>query len=191
MKINQEILAQRIAAYDRITGPRVGDFLRLPRLDPRSAEFTRFTHDWGDRIQTGGISGSFYLSEGSISYSGGLNPGVATADLVATSETREGQIWFFDLNQSGAGRGVYFIMPFRIFDIRSGADTHGLYEMGTGYHLCYRAEPAAGDYPWSISKSGMAHTAFHHLVELEQWLDRENLALSRDPHQSQRILWPA
>ena len=122
MITNFEILTQRVSAFNARPGPRVGDYIRLPRLHPKLGEFTRITHDWGDKMQTGGMGGSYYLGSESCSYSGGLDPGISTAQLIPTDETREGNVWFFDEGRAGAGRGVYFQIPLRVFTIRPGAD---------------------------------------------------------------------
>ena len=86
MRENIDILAARSKAFDAHPGPRVGDYIYIPSDDDRIPEYTRITHDWGDQVQTGGHSGSsYYLSEGGcLSYSGSLDPGIKTADLIPT-----------------------------------------------------------------------------------------------------------
>jgi hypothetical protein len=112
---NQAILARNIAAYDKIDGPRVGDFLELPNGD-----LTRFTYDWGFKLQTG--LGSFYLGNGYCSFSGSLNHGISTDDVVRTDRTRSGSCWFFEDDIPGAGRGLDITADFRVFAVRPGAD---------------------------------------------------------------------
>jgi len=122
---NAEILAERIAAYDKIEGPRVGDYLDFPEPQPRgyegnTASSFRIAHDWGDTVQPascGGDTGSFYFSVGSMSYSGGLTPGILKSRLEATGQHRSGSLWFFSENIAGAGRGVYFQAQFRVFRV--------------------------------------------------------------------------
>ena len=122
---NAEILAERIAAYDKIEGPRVGDYLdfaepQRSRYEGRTASSFRIAHDWGDRVQPaccGGDTGSFYLSVGSMSYSGGLAPPIPTSRLEATGLHRSGCLWFFSENITGAGRGVHFSAQFRVFRV--------------------------------------------------------------------------
>jgi hypothetical protein len=94
-----------------------------------NGETTRFTHDWGDSIQTGGCGSGFYLGEGYISYSGGLDSGVKTSDLKPTDEKMKGWIWIFDKDIWGAGRGVDFEIDFRVFELIEGADLSGLPQM--------------------------------------------------------------
>ena len=43
---NAEILAARIAVYDKIDGPRVGDYMEFP-----DGKTFRIAHDWSDRVQ--------------------------------------------------------------------------------------------------------------------------------------------
>lgn len=118
---NVAIFNERVAAYDKKPGARVGDYLILPY-----GLCTRFTHKWDDHIQTGGNSSSFYLGNGYISYSGGLDSGVKLSDIELTDEVKSGMIWFFDKDISGAGRGVNFEMNFRVFKLKEGANTNGL-----------------------------------------------------------------
>ncbi len=120
---NLAILADREREYNAIPGPRVGDFLKLP-----SGAYTRFTYDWGDTLQTGGSShGGYYLSDGSVSYSGGLDPGIKRADLLETPEFKPGWFWFFDHNYPRAHGGVDFPVSCRVFVPREGADLSGLW----------------------------------------------------------------
>ena len=114
---NAEIRAERIAVYDKIDGPRVGDYMEFP-----GGKTFRIAHDWGDQVQPAscsGDSGSFYFSVGSMSYSGGLTPPIRTSRLEATGRYRSGCIWFFSENITGAGRGVHFRAQFRVFRVIS------------------------------------------------------------------------
>jgi hypothetical protein len=120
-EVNLSILAEREKQFNQVAGPRVGDYLLMPY-----GLYTRFTHAWDETIQTGGGSGSFFFGSGYCSYSGGLDSGVSYTDLIETTETKKGAIWFFDKNISGAGRGVYFEIPFRVFTLKEGANTNGL-----------------------------------------------------------------
>lgn len=116
-KKNLEILEERKIAFDKIAGPRVGDYLSLPH-----GIMTRFTHDWGEEIQIGGGSGSFYFGNGYMSYSGGLDPSIEKKYIIQTDEKKDGMVWFFHENSSGGGRGVHFYIPFRVFKLE-GYDT--------------------------------------------------------------------
>lgn len=109
---NAEILADRVTLRDAIDGPRVGDFIIT--LD---GTLKRFTYEWNDGLQTTwkGTGGSFYLGEGYVSFSGGLNPSIPFENIEATDETRNGSFWFFDLDIRGAGRGVDVETPCRVY----------------------------------------------------------------------------
>ena len=113
-----DILKSRIELFDKRTGPRVGDYLELPY-----GIFTRFTHAWDDGIQIGGGSASYYLGNGYISYSGGLDPSIEYKSMVDTGQKKDGMVWWFHHDHSGGGRGVYSYMPFRVFKLIDGYDT--------------------------------------------------------------------
>jgi hypothetical protein len=116
--VDAEILKQYQRAFDLVPGPRVGDFLRT------SDGMLRFTHDWGEDIQTTvkakhpcyGDS-SFYLGEGYASFSGSLDPAISKTLMRDTGETAEGSFWFFHHGFQGAGRGVNFRIPCRVYTL--------------------------------------------------------------------------
>jgi hypothetical protein len=97
---------------DQIEGPRLGDFVRF-----QTGEIERFSHNSEDAMQTSPIThGSFFLSGcGHAQFSGSLNPFIPKASLVLTEETQDGTFWFFHHGQVGAGRGVRFRIPCRVF----------------------------------------------------------------------------
>lgn len=114
---DKEILALRESLFNQMEGPRVGDYLRTPD------GMLRFTHDWGDTIQTTvrpshpcNGDASFYLSEGHVSFSGSLNPGIAKDTLRDTGDKQDGSFWFFHHNDACAHNGVYFKIPCRVFE---------------------------------------------------------------------------
>lgn len=110
-----------IAAREALEGPRVGDFVRVWN----SSEHLRFTHDWGEHIQTtcvrnGDASrhGGFYsCKQGGTSYSGSLDSGVQKEDLRDTGETREGAFWMFNEDSASAHNGISFLIPCRVYEI--------------------------------------------------------------------------
>lgn len=111
------ILAERIASWDARKGARVGDWCRMP-----DGELRRFTHDWGDELQTNtpqfGL-GSFYFGDGYMSYSGALDPAVPRSQLRKTAETKPGVIWFFHHDHQRAHNGVYCEVSCRVFEVVS------------------------------------------------------------------------
>jgi len=182
--INLEIVAARMEAFNKRQGPRVGDFLRLPATDPRQGDMTRFTQRWPDKIQTGGMGGSFYLGSNYLDYSGSLDSGIIPADIIPTDETRDGSLWIFDLGQSGAHRGVDFMRPMRVFKTREGANLDGLDELRCPYNLNFwppdcRNVVRYGNHPyaWTITKHCMSERAFREEEEpaLRAWLAKMDL----------------
>lgn len=106
------LLAERQAEWDKRTGPRVGDFVRM--LD---GTLRRFAYDWGVSLQTTckGYDASFYFFGSGMSFSGSLAPSIPRASIEDTGETMEGAAWFFHHNQPGAGRGVRFLVKCRVW----------------------------------------------------------------------------
>lgn len=196
MITNQEILEERLSKYNQIQGARVGDFLHTPCPDPRARQYTRFTHDWREsrasheKMQTGGTaSPSYYLSDSGLSYSGGLDPGINTADLIETGEFMEGGIWFFNENRWAAHNGVNFMVPFRVFRLREGSDESGLFHLGTGIHI-YPIHESPHGYKFQITKNHTNHKAFHREEEVRQWLEENNYAITRPLTGGQQAVWP-
>lgn len=113
---DQEILEKRMVARELIAGPRNGDYVRFP-----SGEIERFSHNWGDALQTSPVrAGSFYLHDhGEGSFSGSLNPAIPASSLSLSDEKMEGGFWFFHHGQAGAGRGVRFKVPCRVYDTKA------------------------------------------------------------------------
>lgn len=112
---DQKLLDSRLLAWSRVDGPRVGDYVRM--LD---GTLRRFTHDWGDSIQTTHpkFSGdaSFYFAGDYMSFSGSLDSAIPKMKLIATTESKPGYAWFFHHNESRAHNGVSFQVPCRVFE---------------------------------------------------------------------------
>lgn len=103
-----------VAAWNRKPAdkPRVGDYLKLS-----DGTYSRVTmrHQYGAQIG-GGEHGSYYLGkDGSVSYSGGLDPSVLYECFKPTDETKRGRFWFFHHGIAGGGRGVDFWVECRVF----------------------------------------------------------------------------
>jgi hypothetical protein len=96
---NEVMLRQRQAALDKITGPKVGDYIRT--IDSR---LLRFTINSDDSLQAY-RSGSFYLGHNGCDFSGACGDSYRKYRLIETGERKEGSVWFFDGDQWGAGRG--------------------------------------------------------------------------------------
>lgn len=123
---NRDILEAKIKDFNSLPGARVGDYVKLP-----DGRFDRFTYGHGDIIQAGGTTDHFgyYLGWGYCSYSGSLNHGIKKSDLILTEETKQGKIWFFKDDQSGAHRGIWFDIDCRVFTLKEGADVSGCWDM--------------------------------------------------------------
>jgi len=105
--IRAERLAEREKLGDR---PNIGDYVLFP-----TGELERFSHDWGDGLQTA-PGGSFHLQRsGQAEFGGGLNPITPLDQLALTDKRLPGSYWFFHHGQIGAERAVYFTMPCRVF----------------------------------------------------------------------------
>ena len=107
------MLAKRVDRREEQAGPRIGDFVKM--LDGTTR---RFTHDWGEDIQTtckDGL-GSFHLTAGGDgNYSGGLDAAISKSGLEETGKTLKGAFWFFHHDRRRAHNGVYFKTPCRVF----------------------------------------------------------------------------
>lgn len=112
------LLAARIAKRDAMTGPRVGDFARMP-----CGKMVRFSHHLGDSIQTtdGRFGASFYLGrDGHADFSGGLDPAIPLARMSEErGSLRMGAFWFFHHDHVRAHNGVTVKVPCRVFNIEA------------------------------------------------------------------------
>jgi hypothetical protein len=106
---------RRIIAWNKRTGPRVGDFCLLP-----DGTETRFTNDWGKGIQTtsGSEPGSFYFGEGWMDYSGALDPGIPRDSLEDTGQVKPGAAWIFHHDQPKAHNAVAVAVPCRVYRVK-------------------------------------------------------------------------
>ena len=115
--IDQQIIKERVTAFDKIEGIRVGDYIK-----EKDGNITRVTYIWDlenepNQIQTGGNGGSYGLGIGHMEYSGGLNTGYLENEIKATDKRKEGKIWFFHHNYHTGHNGVEASMYFRIFEV--------------------------------------------------------------------------
>jgi hypothetical protein len=102
-----QILNDRLATRYQEKGPQVGDVVYFPDGSRR-----RFSHDWGDVIQTS-FGGSFYLGNGYTSYSGGLERAKPVQNMINTGKTEEANFWFFhhDYPVKDGGVDVKALVP--------------------------------------------------------------------------------
>jgi hypothetical protein len=111
------ILAARIEAFDRVNGPRDGDYVRFADGIERRISFVT-PIEWlpeCDSIQTSD-GGSWYLGNGYVSFSGGLYRGVKRETLTLTEETKPGSVWFFHHDYHTAHNGIDTTISFRVYE---------------------------------------------------------------------------
>ena len=108
---NVVILASRQAYLDTRQGIGVGDFV----IDGEKTY--RVAHHWGDSLQlTDGRYGqSFYLGNGYVEFSGGLNSPIDIGKFEPTDERRQGHVWFFSQHHVGAHNGYHTEAAFRVW----------------------------------------------------------------------------
>lgn len=119
-KENMPLFKKRERAYNRIKGIRVGDWVK------EKDGYTRVTYIWRDddktyQIQTGGSKfGQFYLGDGYISYSGGLDTGFNPNKVKyeQLKGRRIGSVWFFKNDYHTADNAVVYTMKFRVFKVK-------------------------------------------------------------------------
>lgn len=110
-KENKGLLKERLEKWDKIKTIRVGDYLLLKGEET----LRRVAHDYGDAVQPSTGNGSLYFGDGYMEYSGGLDGLIKNENLALTDEIKEGDCWFFDKNIPGAGRGIQFTVPCRVW----------------------------------------------------------------------------
>lgn len=105
-----QILVDRETEFNKRTGPRVGDFVKM--LD---GTIQRFSHDWGDDIQTSN-GGSYHISKsGYVDMSGGLNRAIMKDKLTLTDEAMPGSFWFFHHDRAAAHNVVDVKITCRVY----------------------------------------------------------------------------
>lgn len=91
----------------------IGDWVL--RKDGKTERIT--VDSWSDCIQVGGtFGGSFYISKnGYCSYSGSCGDVISKTNLIKTDEYKEGSCWIFSQDWTGGGRGVHYILKFKVW----------------------------------------------------------------------------
>jgi len=79
----------------------------------------RVAHDWGESVQLtdGRFGASFFLGDGYVDFSGGLNPSIEKSRLLPTDERLEAPVWFFSQNRTGGGNGYNTMATFRVWKL--------------------------------------------------------------------------
>ena len=117
---DQLILIERQAMFTARTEPKQGDFIRF--ADGSIKRIARVWHDENgnaEHIQptTGNGNGiSFYIGEGYMSFSGGLDSGIDAAKFTRTNETMEGRAWFFHHDWAKAHNGIEVVITCPVWE---------------------------------------------------------------------------
>lgn len=108
---DKSIYQERLSAYEKLSTPVCGDWVRFA-----GGELRLISHIWFDeKVQTSEY-GSLYLQPtGECSFSGSLNQAIPMSDFKLLPERREQRVWFFHHNIPCGGGGVYLQMPRRVW----------------------------------------------------------------------------
>jgi hypothetical protein len=124
IQIDFELLKKYTRAYQKRYldyQPATGDCLRLP--DGQTVYFCHIHEEKGQTCE----GGSFHLSEsGYISYSGGLDSGIAFSDIELTSERYVLPVWFCHRGYLTGGCGIYANIECRLWKTKEGANLSGI-----------------------------------------------------------------
>lgn len=131
--LNQEIIRSRSTLYDSLEGPRIGDYIKLP-----NDQFYRITN-FNRNNQFGIGTGSYFLGEGHLSFSGTANDWLTVSDIKLTAEQKAGSSWIFDQNKVRAGGRVDFQIPFRVYELVPEFDPELLYVVKNYNRMARRA----------------------------------------------------
>lgn len=111
---DREIIAERMAKYNQVSGPRVGDWVtfadggthRIGEMWPAGDDDTRMQLARG---------GTFYLGGAYASYGGSFYGTFLGSTVTLTGGTRDGAVWIFHHDMRGAGNDVSVATPFRVY----------------------------------------------------------------------------
>lgn len=108
-----EILRAREASLD--ANPiNPGDFVTFADGTTRRVSYVWTYEDKPQSIQTS-HSGSWYLGDGYVSFSGSLYNGVPFESLTDTGDKHDGDAWFFHHDYACADNGVQVAVKFRVW----------------------------------------------------------------------------
>lgn len=111
---DRAIIETRMAKYDEVTTPRVGDWVDFDNGNGARQRIS-YVWDWGTLGAQTSPGGSFYLGDCGASFSGSLDPLVPLESLTLTDEVRPGRVWIFHHDRHVAHNGVDVEVPFRVY----------------------------------------------------------------------------
>lgn len=114
---DEELCRRNMEEYDKLPGPRVGDWVIFADgIERRISYIWKFDDEpkvYG--IQTSQEGYGFHLGFGYISFSGSLFNSVDGNTLTRTYQKRNGRIWMFHHGFAMAHNGVETTVPFRVY----------------------------------------------------------------------------
>lgn len=125
--IDTEILQRRMAAREKLEGPRVGDFVIMPdgtrrRFTWKHAHGIQTTYVWKSGPDAGkstDTSFGFNDDHGGLDFSGSLDNAIPYSSLeLVEGETVNGVVWFFHHNHWKAHNGVFAYIPCRLYRVK-------------------------------------------------------------------------
>lgn len=154
-----------------------GDFLRF-----KDGSLMRVTVLYDNDLQFN-YGGSFHLSSnGHCSFSGTCGNLLPISDFAPTDETEEGSAWIFSQGRSGGGRGVYFRVPFKVWEQINGdyspkkeANDHLYYVQVVGEKELERFN----NYKYLIDRGGTREAAFRNDNSFNEWVKENGLVKTK------------
>jgi hypothetical protein len=173
---NAAILKERQAAFLARTQPKRGDVIRHS-----DGKLSRMSHVWDDGVQTtiSINSGSFYLGDGYMEYSGGLESSIPMDKFTRTNETMPAPAWFFSNGEVKAHNGIDVMVNCPVWECDAPApenwhETYWLAQIDPEHH------ERTCNYWYLITKGGTSWTAFTTAKQLQNWMDVNGLKLTQE-----------
>lgn len=107
---DMEILNEAVANREKRENPRIGDFIMFS-----DGVLHRFSHDWGDALQTSEHGSYYLLRSGGVSMSGSLDPAIPKDRILNSGQHRMGAVWFFHREWRQASNAVHAMIPCRVY----------------------------------------------------------------------------
>lgn len=117
-KIDLALVTERLEFWERLKGPRRGDFLRLP-----TGELVAFNR-WDDDLEAMLIRARvhpdwvFHLDDVPVGYVGSNKLAFNSSSLVETDEKKTNRFWIFHHGKLKVDTEVEFKAPCRVFELK-------------------------------------------------------------------------